>query len=79
MGAVNGAQIFKALCVDHTDWQDRFNAGDLAFVGNWLEQKVWSTGCELSSQELMKQITGRETETEDYLAHLRSRYLDEIH
>ena len=79
LGAVNGAQIFKALCVDHPDWQDRFGAGELSFVSDWLEQKVWSLGCELSSQDLMQHITGHETRTQDYLAHLRSRYLDEVH
>ncbi len=79
IGAVNSAQIFQALCNDFPDWQDRFVAGNLSFISEWLHAKIWSKGCELSSQDLMTQATGRGTSTDDYLAHLKLRYLDELH
>lgn len=79
IGAVNGAQIFRALCNDFPDWQERFSVGNLSFVNDWLEAKIWSQGCKLSSQELMTQATGRGTNTDDFLAHLKARYLDDLH
>lgn len=79
IGAVNGAQIFRALCNDFPDWQERIRAGKLSFVNDWLQEKIWSQGCSLSSQELMKQATGQESSTDDFLAHLETRYLNELH
>ncbi|MEM7259591.1 MAG: carboxypeptidase M32 [Pseudomonadota bacterium] len=79
IGAVNSAQIFAALCHDHADWQARFANGDLSFIRQWLEEKIWSNGCQLSSQELMQHATGQKTNTDAYLAHLRNRYLNEMH
>lgn len=79
IGAVNSAQIFAALRRDNPDWQDSFRRGELGFVRGWLEEKIWSKGCELSSQELMLQATGKGTDTDAYLAHLRTRYLEELH
>ncbi len=79
IGAVNSAQIFGAMCSDHPDWQSRFASGDLDFVREWLEDKIWSKGCELTSQELMRHATGQATNTDAYLGHLRARYLEETH
>lgn len=79
IGAVNSAQIFSAMCRDHSDWQDQFARGDLAFVRQWLEEKVWSQGCLLTSQELMQHATGAQTNTDAYLTHLNDRYLKELH
>jgi len=79
IGAVNSAQIFASLCSDHADWQSRFSNGDLSFVREWLEDKIWSKGCELTSQELMQNATGQNTTTDAYLSHLRARYLEELH
>ncbi len=79
VGAVNGAQIFKALCDDNPQWQAKLGSGDLGFVREWLENKIWSRGCQLTSQELMQHATGSTTNTDAYLAHLNARYLEESH
>ena len=79
LGAVNGAQIFKALCDDHPDWQALLGSGDIGFIRTWLEAKIWSQGCRLTSQELMQHATGSGTTTGAYLTHLNARYLQELH
>jgi carboxypeptidase Taq len=79
VGAINSAQIFEALCGDHPDWESRFARGDLEFVRIWLEEKIWSHGCAMTSQELMQSATGKGTSPDAYIAHLKKRYLQELH
>lgn len=75
IGAINAAQIFAKIKVEHTDWQDRFSQGDVKFVTDWLSKQIWSKGCELESQELMHSATGSVTQAESLIEHLEARYL----
>lgn len=79
LGAVNGAQLFKTMCIEFPDWAQRFAEGELEFVRTWMGENIWSRASEVSSQELMKAATGRGTDPVDYLAHLEERYLQELH
>lgn len=78
MGAVNAAQLSAALKREHTDWQDRYAAGDIGFVRSWLSEHIWQHGCELESQELMERATGEGSTASHLIEHLKSRYLHEI-
>ncbi len=74
LGAVNSAQLFESLCAAHTDWEERFAHGDITVVREWLSNAIWQHGCHLSSQDLMKQATGRGTDPSSLLNHLNHRY-----
>ncbi len=75
IGAVNAAQIFAKIKSEHTDWQTRFEKGDVQFVRDWLLDKIWSKGCELESQALMQSATGSGTNADALIEHLQARYL----
>ena len=75
IGAVNAAQIFAVIKSEHTDWQERFKRGDVGFVRDWLAKNIWSKGCQLESQELMRSATGATTQAESLIDHLQARYL----
>jgi len=75
IGAINAAQIFAKIKSEHTDWQERFKRGDVQFVRDWLQQKIWSKGCQLESQELINSATGSTTAAESLIEHLEARYL----
>ena len=77
VGAVNAAQLFNTIKREHSDWQTSFGNGDVSFVRDWLQEKIWSKGCTLSSQGLMEHATGETTTPRYYLEHLRARYVDE--
>ena len=77
LGAVNGAQIFACIKQENPDWQDRLAGGDVTFIREWLQQKIWSQASLLESQPLMQAATGQATSPESYLVHLRERYLSE--
>ncbi len=77
LGAVNGAQIFACIKQQHPDWQERLAEGDVVFIRQWLQEKIWSQASLLESQPLMVAATGQETSPESYLVHLRARYLED--
>lgn len=76
LGAVNAAQLFAAIKQDHPDWQTRFQRLDIAFIGDWLKERIWSKGRFLSSQEIMRQASGETTNSRFFLEHLHSRYIE---
>ncbi|MBX2881415.1 MAG: carboxypeptidase M32 [Granulosicoccus sp.] len=79
MGAVNGAQLFKTIRAEFPDWQSRFSSGDIGFVREWLNEKIWSQGCFQTSQQLIKGATGESTNAAYLLEHLHARYMDALY
>lgn len=78
MGAVNAAQITATIKDQFPDWRDNFARGDTEFARKWLHDNIWQQGCQLESQALMEQATGRGSNASALLAHLSSRYLEEL-
>jgi carboxypeptidase Taq len=76
MGALNAAQLFTAICKNHPDWQEKLSIGDIGFIRQWLNTNVWSKGCTMDSQDIIKTATGEETNPQYYLDHLRNRYIE---
>jgi len=75
LGAVNSAQLFKAMTKDHTDWEAQLAAGETGFAREWLSNNIWKHGSHRSSQELMKAATGKGSDAGSLIAHLDERYL----
>ncbi len=77
LGALNGAQIFAAYCREHEDWQEQLGAGEIGAIRSWLENRIWSQGRLLESQQLMRLTTGEGTNPHYFLDYVRARYLQE--
>lgn len=75
LGALNSAQIFGAIKKAHPEWQEYLVKGEVAFIREWLHEKIWLQGSMIDSQELMKSATGQGTNPVFFLDHLRQRYL----
>ncbi len=75
IGAANAAQLFAKIKQDHPDWQTQLQQGDIQFIREWLQDKIWSKACELQSQELMQSATGAGSGADALIAHLEARYL----
>lgn len=75
LGALNAAQLFTAIRKQHPDWEERLEKGDVSFVRQWLEQKVWQKASRMDAREIIREATGKETDPAFFLAHLRERYL----
>ena len=72
LGNLNSAQLFKTA-MQEKEISSAFAKADTAPLLSWLQRKVHSKGATLMPQDLMKSATGRPTEGEDYLVHLRGK------
>ncbi|WP_198402027.1 hypothetical protein [Shewanella benthica] len=49
--------------------------GDIAQVFDWLDKNIWSQGCLLTTEELVKHATGETLNPKFFRRHLEQRYL----
>jgi carboxypeptidase Taq len=74
LGNLNSAQLFAAAKKDPSVAAG-LNSADYKPLLGWLRRSVHSHGATLDPADLMKVATGKAPSPEDYLAHLKSRYL----
>ncbi len=74
LGNINAAQLFQAATTIPKISAATAKA-DYAPLLAWLRENIHRHGGTLDPTALMKQATGKPPSTEDYLQHLRSRYL----
>jgi carboxypeptidase Taq len=74
LGNINSAQLFAAARKNPAIAAACDNADYLPLLG-WLRENIHTRGGTLDPADLMEKATGRPPATNEYLAHLRSRYL----
>ncbi|RYD17437.1 MAG: carboxypeptidase M32, partial [Verrucomicrobiaceae bacterium] len=74
LGNINSAQLFAAANWD-SGVADAIAKADYLPLLGWLRKSVHSHGGTLDPSDLIRSATGRAPSTDDYLAHLQSRYL----
>ncbi len=74
LGNINSAQLFAAAHKDPTIAAATDRADYLPLL-DWLRKSVHHHGATLDPAKLIEKATGRLPSTDDYLAHLESRYL----
>ena len=77
LGAITAAQLKASLVQEIPDMGDQIARGDLAPTMAWLKTKIWSQGSLQGMQELLKTVTGKTLDAEDFKAHLSKRYLED--
>ena len=71
------AQFFRAACEDLPGIQAALAEGDFTAMRGWLGENVHGRGSFLETDELLVATTGKPLGAEDYMRHLRHRYLGE--
>ena len=74
LGNINSAQLFAAACKDPVI-SAAIHQAEYAPLLAWLRENVHAHGATLDPSDLMTIATGSRPSTNDYLDHLRSRYL----
>ncbi len=74
LGALVAAQLFAAARRALPDLPAQLRAGELAPLDAWLREAVWSRGCLLETDQLVRTATGSPIGTGAFISHLRDRY-----
>jgi len=74
LGAMTAAQLFDAARKALPDLESDLAAGRFAPLLGWLRQNVHGKASRYSTDELLRQATGKPLDAEIFKAHLRARY-----
>ncbi|WP_043338067.1 carboxypeptidase M32 [Belnapia moabensis] len=75
LGAMAAAQLMGAARRALPELDASLAEGDMAPLLSWLRIHVHGQGSRLGFQDLLRAATGKPLDPEDFMAHLRSRYL----
>ena len=75
LGAAAAAQMMAAARRAVSTLDEALSQGDLAPLLGWLRKHIHGRGSLLSFNDLLREATGKALDPEDFLAHLRARYL----
>jgi carboxypeptidase Taq len=75
LGAMAAAQLMKAARVAAPGLDQALSEGDMAPLLGWLRAHVHGKGSLLGFQDLLRAATGKPLDPQDFMDHLRARYL----
>jgi carboxypeptidase Taq len=76
LGNVMSVQIWDALRLDIGDVDERIEAGDFAFLRDWLRERLHRHGRKFSPQDTLERCVGSRIDPEPYLGYLRAKVED---
>ena len=74
LGNLYAAHLFEAFALKHKDFEARMEKGDFTFIRNWLHDNIHKQGKRFSSQDLLKNVTGKEFSADAYIRYLDQKY-----
>ena len=74
LGSVLAAQIFSTAEEEIDNLGRKVAEGELQELNEWLKQEIHSKGKLLETEELVKEVTGKEPGAEDFLGYVRDKY-----
>ncbi|MEQ9814161.1 MAG: carboxypeptidase M32 [Azospirillaceae bacterium] len=77
LGAIAAAQLYRAAREAQPGLEADIEAGRFQPLIDWLGREVHGLASLMTSDELLTRATGRSWDADDYLGHLRERYLGE--
>jgi len=74
LGAMFAAQFYHALQREHPEVEELISKGRFDTIKSWLNRKIHCKGKLLSSDELLKSVTGETLNPEIFLSYLKQKY-----
>ncbi len=74
LGNLYAAQLFDCFTRQFPDWNEAVTAGRLAFITEWLHEKIHRHGNTLIPTDLIRKATGEELSERHFLTYLRKKY-----
>ena len=77
LGALIAAQLYESLRTDLPALDEQIAAGQFGGLFDWLRENVHGVGARVSSQELIKNATGKPLSAAPWLRYAESKYLEQ--
>jgi carboxypeptidase Taq len=77
LGAFIAAQLYESLRGELPTLDEQIAAGQFGGLFNWLRENVHGVGARVSSQELIRNATGKPLSAAPWLRYVESKYLEE--
>jgi carboxypeptidase Taq len=74
LGNIYSGQIVAAITRASPDWRNELAKGNLKPVNDWLKENIHSKGDLYDPEDLIKQATGYNLNSEQYLQYLNEKY-----
>lgn len=74
LGNLYAAHLFEAFAKEHSNWEDKVAKGELGFVREWLQDKVYRHGRRFTTPQLLKQATGLPFNEQAYVRYIEDKY-----
>lgn len=75
LGRLLGAQLFATALKSHPDLVNEFAQGQFTTLFTWLKHAIYNHGSSVPFDALIKQATGKHLSPDDFILHVRDRYL----
>ena len=75
LGSLIAAQLFATAKHAHPKMLAEIAQGNFTTLFSWLNKNLHSKGSSLHFNELLKEATGKELNSEYFIKHIKSRYL----
>ena len=77
LGALIAAQLYESLRTDLPALDEQIAAGQFGGLFGWLRENVHGVGARVSSQELIKNATGKPLSAAPWLRYAEAKYLEQ--
>jgi carboxypeptidase Taq len=78
LGAIIAAQWFSEIRNSLTNVEALIEKGEFKPIVEWLQENIYSQGSKYLSNDLIKKVTGKPLDVENYKKHLRRRYVENL-
>ncbi len=78
LGRLMASQLFVSYRNSNPSYKQDISEGKFKSLQNWLKTNVYSYASLLPTQALLTQITGHELDTQYFIDHIESRYLEKV-
>ncbi len=75
LGNLNAAQLLNSFEKAHANWRSEVQQGNFSSYFNWFKEHVWQHSSMLTPEEIMKNATGQNTQSQFFLEYLNTKYL----
>jgi len=76
LGNLYAAHLFEGFARENLEWEKQVAKGELGFVKEWLQDKIYRHGRRFTTLELLKEATGSQFSEKPYLDYMKKKYTE---